>query len=284
MRTRMRGKSAKPKAGVSPVSFPRAVSNPKKLSDDKLAAKLAEGERAVAQASRLELTGEQLRAGQGDAVLGGLKRTVETVAALRREREFRAETARLDTRSFWDGLRGQPHPKERQAAWETARKEQAEAKAAQRADLERRRAEEMRARHEQLVKAGYVYAPLGGWDFDGSDALAAVFGSALIWEWLDKRPPEGAVLTVHDLGFLLVCLALIAESGGKEVRVRVDHFPRLPEEWRGDRNQMVEHLRRNGLIEIEREGVQVTIRRGPRVEALRRSFQEQMLARAQAGS
>ena len=166
------------------------------------------------------------------------------------------------------------------AAWKAVEKERAEEKAKRHADLEAARAEYARLRRADQIRAGIVYEPLGGWDFDGSDALAAVFSSPFVWDCIDKRG-DGPILDVHDFALLYVCLGLISENGGEEVRVRVDRFPRLPDEWHGDRSKMLAHLEANGLLELDRRGVHVTIRRGPaRVHALRRSYAKQWAERA----
>jgi hypothetical protein len=161
-----------------------------------------------------------------------------------------------------------------------------EARAEQRQERERelallRRQDEQRKRDE-LIAAGRIYQPVGGWDQDAADAIAAVVSSEYVWRCLRRADGDPMpVLDAQHLAMLIVTLGVLAENSG-EVTVDLNRpFPRLPHDISKNRREMLRHLEANRFLSLSgSKGSVVTIRRGPLTEELRASFQAEWRQRA----
>lgn len=233
------------------------------------------------EAARLVMDG---RASRDLTVRNQAIAELETVVA--DVKRLEAEQERRDRRvSFDRNARSSLGPlSDRIAAHEERHSRKAQAQAERERDLAAKRQREAATRRAEKVKAGLIWEPPGGWDADGADALAAVFGASLLFDYLDRRGLDGRgqdpILHMPHLVFLHTALGLIAENGGEEATFDIGRMPRLPEGFSGDRNRILEHLVVNQLLDVERVGPKVTIRHGTLVRQLRDSFQEQWAERA----
>lgn len=249
----------------------------RKVKDARLS-ELLDGRRG--DAARLVREGRASRnPAAREETISELQVVVEDVKRLEGEqsrREDAREQARYDRRgigSIHDRLATQETEKQRRERMRDGRERE-------RAQLQAREAEKRRA---ERVEAGLIWEPVGGWDADGADALAAVFGSSLLFDYLDRRG-QVPVLDLQHVAHLLALLAMIAENGGVEATFDIGRIPRLPEGAGGDKNMILRHLTDNQLLDVERSGPRVTIRHGRLVRELRESFQAQWAERSRPRS
>lgn len=163
---------------------------------------------------------------------------------------------------------------ERVARMEEAERVRAEKQEARRRELGEKRAIEAQKRHAELVKAGRAYEPVGEWDRDASDALAALFSSSWLWESSLARR-GGDHLTIEQVIRAWWALSLIAENGGESVTFAQNRPPRGGISASFSENDL-RHLHDLGLITFEKTSGQFRLRRGPRLEELRRTFAEEL--------
>ena len=112
-----------------------------------------------------------------------------------------------------------------------------------------------------------LWEPVGVWDADGSDLVAAVFGSRIVWDVLHRdRDTE-------NFQCLYWALALIADNGGRPVKLKTNRPRAFPfPVWN---LKVIEHLARSEWVTLTKAGNVWEIAAGKRTEALRASYREE---------
>lgn len=220
----------------------------------------------VADGGRVQLAAD-LKSGQAE-----LDRRAAAKAREKKRTDYLTMQAKL-------AVEGSIH--ERVARMEEAERVRAEKQEARTRKLGEKRAIEAQKRHAQLVKAGRAYEPVGGWDREASDALAALFSSSWLWESSLARRAGSDHLTIEQVIRAWWALSLIAENGGGSVTFAQNRPPRGGISASFSENDL-RHLHDLGLITLQKAGGQFTLGRGPRLEELRRTFAEEFKRRVTA--
>jgi len=137
--------------------------------------------------------------------------------------------------------------------------------------------ERNRLERERRRAAGMLYEPTGQ---GGGDGPAALFSSDVLWtftEWkIQKDGIAGQIFTGRDILTLWWVSNLIEEHGGEPATFAantIPHWPGIYGEIRF-READIAHLKKNGFIEVDRQGGSITYRYGNRAKAIIASYRE----------